>query len=102
MSSLSEDQLRGLARAMAGESARSDAVGRTGREARELLAWGMQRLSPEDRAVLELVHIEERPVKEAAELLGWSVVNVKVRAHRSRKRLRAILESLIAEEGREP
>ena len=44
-------------------------------------------------------HIEERPVAEAAELLGWSVVNVKVRAYRSRKKLRAILERLIAKEG---
>jgi len=59
----------------------------------------MEKLSAEDRAVLELVYLEERPVKEAAELLGWSSVNVKVRAYRSRKKLRAILDGLTAEKG---
>jgi RNA polymerase sigma-70 factor (ECF subfamily) len=99
VSSLSEDQLKRLARAAADQSVRSNAGGEASREARELLAWAMGFLSPEDRAVLELVHLEERPVKEAADLLGWSAVNVKVRAYRSRKKLRAILEGLIAEEG---
>jgi len=99
VSSLSEDQLKRLARAAADQSMRSDAGRAASLEARELLAWAMDRLSPEDRAVLELVYLEERPVKEAAELLGWSSVNVKVRAYRSRKKLRAILESLIVEEG---
>ena len=46
-----------------------------------------------------IVHIEERPVAEAAELLGRSVANVKVRAFRSRRKLRATLEKLIAERG---
>ncbi len=98
LSALTEDQARGLARAVSEEAARSHADGAERGEARELLAWALDRLSPEDRAVLELVHIEERPVAEAAALLGWSTVNVKVRAHRSRKKLRAVLERLIAGE----
>jgi RNA polymerase sigma-70 factor (ECF subfamily) len=98
-SALSEDQAQWVARATSERSIRANADGAASREARELLAWALDRLSPEDRAVLELVHIEERPTAEAAELLGWSVVNVKVRAYRSRKRLRAILERLIAQEG---
>ncbi len=98
-SALSEDQARWVARAISERSIRADADGAASREARELLAWALDRLSPEDRAVLELVHIEERPVAEAAELLGWSTVNVKVRAYRSRKKLRAILERLGAWEG---
>jgi RNA polymerase sigma-70 factor (ECF subfamily) len=99
MSALSEDQAKRLARAMYEQSARAHADGAASRDARELLSWALGRLSPEDRAVLELVHIEGRPVAEAAELLGWSVVNVKVRAHRSRKKLRAVLEKLTAEQG---
>ena len=99
LSSLTEDQARGLAHAMYEESAREQAEDAQSRDARELLAWALDRLSPEDRAVLELVHIEERPVAEAAALLGWSTVNVKVRAHRSRKKLRAVLERLVAGEG---
>ena len=99
MSSLSEEQLKRLARAAADRSMRADAGKASSREARDLLEWAMERLSAEDRAVLELVHLEERPVKEAAELLGWSSVNVKVRAYRSRKKLRAILDGLTAEKG---
>jgi RNA polymerase sigma-70 factor (ECF subfamily) len=97
MSELSEAQLTSLARLAADRSSRAHGEGASAHEARSLLAWAMGKLSAEDRAVLELVHIEERPVKEAADLLGWSVVNVKVRAYRSRKKLRAILEKLIAE-----
>ncbi len=99
VSALSEDQAKRIARVESEQSVRAHADGTAGREARELLAWALGKLSSEDRAVLELVSIEERPVAEVAELLGWSVVNVKVRAYRSRKKLRAILERLIAKEG---
>jgi len=99
MSELSEEQLRSLARAASDASSRAHSEGTAMRDARTLLSRAMAELSPEDRSVLELVHIEERPVKEAAALLGWSVVNVKVRAHRSRKKLRGILERLMAERG---
>jgi len=44
-----------------------------------------------------LIQSESPVLAQAAGLLGWSVVNVKVRAHRARKRLRAILERLIVE-----
>jgi RNA polymerase sigma-70 factor (ECF subfamily) len=45
--------------------------------------------------VIEIVHIEERPVKEAAAALGWSAANVKVRAFRARRRLRRILGEML-------
>ena len=60
-------------------------------EAREILDAAMARLSAEDRMVIELVHLEERSVAEAARLLGWSRTNVKVRAFRARKRLHQII-----------
>lgn len=60
-------------------------------EAAEVLHWALERLSPEHRAVLTLVHLEGRSIREAAELLGWSTVNVKVRAFRARRALRDIL-----------
>lgn len=62
--------------------------------ARELLRRALAELSPEDRMVVVLVHVEERPVREAAALLGWSVPNVKVRAFRARKQLRKYIEAL--------
>jgi RNA polymerase sigma-70 factor (ECF subfamily) len=65
------------------------------REARDLLQKALAHLSPENRMVVTLVHLEGYSVREAAELLGWTPVNVKVRAHRARQQLRNILEPLI-------
>ena len=62
-------------------------------EARELLDWALGRLSAEDRMVMELVYLEGLSGREAADLLGWSVANVKVRCFRSRKKLEKILEA---------
>ena len=64
-------------------------VGR--QETTDILRRALQRLSPENRLVLTLVHLEGHSVREAAQLLGWSVVNVKVRAHRARNALRRLL-----------
>jgi len=61
------------------------------KEATEVLEWAMRQLSLEHRTVLTLVHLEGRSIREAAELLGWSTVNVKVRAFRARRALRDIL-----------
>jgi RNA polymerase sigma-70 factor (ECF subfamily) len=63
------------------------------REAGEILEWALGQLSPENRAVVTLVHLEGHSVRDAARLLGWSVVNVKVRAHRARQALRTILSN---------
>ncbi len=49
-------------------------------------------LRPEDRFILLLLDGQGWSVAEIAERLGWSRVNVKVRAHRARKRLRKIVE----------
>ena len=45
------------------------------------------------RLILTLMELEERSVKEVAELTGWSESNVKVRAHRARAKMRALYES---------
>ena len=59
----------------------------------ELVHEILDRLSPEDRMVMRLIHIDRYSAKEAAALLGWSRANVLVRAHRSRKKFRRILEA---------
>jgi RNA polymerase sigma-70 factor, ECF subfamily len=66
------------------------------REAAEVLEWALGKLSPEQRAVLTLVHLDGYSVREAAQLLGWSLINVKVRAHRARQALRALLRDRAA------
>ena len=62
------------------------------RAACELVAWAMQRISPEERLVLTLLELEEHTVREIAQHTGWSESNVKVRAFRARARLKEILE----------
>ena len=64
-------------------------------EARELLDWALGKLSAKDRIVLELVYLEGLSLKETADLLGWSVANVKVRSFRSRKKLENILNGVM-------
>ena len=48
-------------------------------------------LAEEDRFLLLLLHGEGWSVAEIAERLGWSRANVKVRAHRARRKLRGLL-----------
>jgi RNA polymerase sigma-70 factor (ECF subfamily) len=94
MSSLGKDHADWLESTMAGESGASFDSSESRIIARDLMMRALAQLSPADRAVVELVHLEERPVKEAADMLGWSTANVKVRAHRSRKKLKKILEKM--------
>ncbi len=94
MSSLGEDHADWLESTMAGEPENSFNSAESRMLARDVMMRALEQLSPADRAVIELVHLEERPVKEAADLLGWSTANVKVRAHRSRKKLKKILEKM--------
>jgi len=51
-------------------------------------------LSPKSRLVVTLLELEERSVKEIAELTGWSVSHVKVRAFRARAEMRKALAKL--------
>lgn len=69
------------------------------KEAGEVLEWALERLSPEDRMILELVYLEGFSGKEAALQLGWSVANVKIRSFRSRKKLEKFLRGALEEEG---
>lgn len=66
--------------------------------ARERLEAALTRLSPDDRAVITLVELEDRPMAEAAKRLGCGLSAVKVRAFRARRRLRVILEQLQPEQ----
>jgi RNA polymerase sigma-70 factor, ECF subfamily len=75
------------------------------KEAAETLEFGLAKLSPEDRMVVELVYLEGLSAREAADLMGWSVVNVKVRCFRARKKLENALlkcNSRVRDGGRAP
>jgi RNA polymerase sigma-70 factor (ECF subfamily) len=59
--------------------------------AKTLVAKVLEKLSPSARLVITLLEIEDRSVKEIAEITGWSVPLVKVRAFRARAEMRKIL-----------
>jgi RNA polymerase sigma-70 factor (ECF subfamily) len=59
--------------------------------AKQLVARVLEQMSPAGKLIITLLEIEDRSVKEIAELTGWSVPLVKVRAFRARAEMRKIL-----------
>ena len=62
--------------------------------ARQLVGRVLEQLSPAARLVITLLEIEERSIKEIAELTGWSIPLVKVRAFRARAEMKKCLARL--------
>lgn len=62
---------------------------------RDLAEKLLSNLSPEDRAILQMLYEEEMSVTEVAEATGWSNSKIKVRAHRARHALRKILRRFV-------
>ena len=91
MSSLTEEHHEWLEKVVSNRSGQSFTDRDSQKKAEDVLNWGLDRLSPEDRMVLELIYLEGLSGKEAADLLGWSVANVKVRSLRARRKLRNLL-----------
>jgi RNA polymerase sigma-70 factor (ECF subfamily) len=94
LSSLSEKHQIWLEEATSDSSSQSFYEKDSQKEAREILDWALDRLSAEDRMVLELVYLEGYSIREAANLLGWSTVNVKVRSFRARKKLHKLIKEM--------
>ena len=65
--------------------------------ARTLVQKVLEKLSPDARLIITLLEIEDRSVKEIAELTGWSVPLVKVRAFRARAEMKKILQRITPE-----
>jgi len=99
MSALSEEGQKWVEHVLTVQADRSFHQQAAAQEAQTVLHWALDQLSPENRTVLTLVYLEGLSVREAAALLGWSQVNVKVRAHRARLRLRTLLLGLAEERG---
>src|SRR5450432_852307 len=92
-SELSEPETDWLERFVADpDSAAEDAAA-----AKLLVARVLEKLSPPARLVITLLEIEDRSVKEIAELTGWSVPLVKVRAFRARGEMRKIVAKMATE-----
>ena len=87
-----EDRWRGSALLESDDAARIDARLDAASRSRELYA-AMDRLPEAERAVLELVALDELTVAEAAAAIGLRPVTARVRLHRARRKLRAELET---------
>jgi len=74
--------------------AQPEAASENADAARLLVERVLERLSPAARLIITLLEIEDRSVKEIADLTGWSVPLVKVRAFRARREMRRILARL--------
>jgi RNA polymerase sigma-70 factor (ECF subfamily) len=66
--------------------------------AKELVGKLLEFLSPPDRLVIQLLHIDERSIEEVRQITGWNRTLIKVRAFRARNKLRKHLAKLISEE----
>jgi RNA polymerase sigma-70 factor (ECF subfamily) len=62
---------------------------------RDLAEKLLARLAAEDRALLQMMYVEEKNTAEIAAITGWSTANVKVRAYRARRMLRKILHDFV-------
>jgi len=90
MSDLSDEEGDYLAERLRDERAESAMERRS--ISRDLANKLLSRLTPEDRLALMLLNVEELSVAETAELTGWSVSKVKMRAHRARVALQKALK----------
>jgi RNA polymerase sigma-70 factor (ECF subfamily) len=86
------EKLRGSTLLDEEETARIEAQIDAAARSRRLYG-AMDRLGEDERAVLELVAIDEMTVAEAAAAVGVRPVTARVRLHRARRKLRAELEA---------
>ena len=69
-------------------------------EARQLLDYAMNALTPLSRVILTMREIEGRSLKEVSKFTGQSVDSVKVRCHRAKIKMRETLQHLQEKENR--
>jgi len=62
---------------------------------RDLSEKLLSRLAEDDRAILQMMYVEEQSVSEIASLVGWTQSKVKIRAWRARNALRRILNQYL-------
>lgn len=66
--------------------------------ARDLTDKLLDCLKPNDRLLVNLLHVEGHSVEEVKQITGWNISMIKVRAFRARKRMRKHMEDLMKEE----
>ena len=69
--------------------------------AREVVELLLEQLKPKDRLLIQLLHLEEKTIKEVQEITGWSEPVIKVRAFRARQKLKKLWRKIEFEEKHE-
>ena len=59
----------------------------------DLMQWLLEQLKPEEAMLVSMMYVEQMAVLEIAERLDWGESKVKVKIHRTRKKLKKLLES---------
>jgi RNA polymerase sigma-70 factor (ECF subfamily) len=95
VSDLTEDESTWLDSKLAGAATERHQASERSLLAADLAGRVLETMSPDDRLVLMMIDGEDAPVKEVAQVTGWSESNVKVRAFRARKKMREALEKLL-------
>ena len=74
-------------------------VGQLNTEDRQkYLQTGLERLDPEERALLKMYYYDDFSMEEVSSITGMTVSNVKVKIHRSRKKLLQELKVILKDE----
>ena len=97
ISTLSDDHVAWLEKNVTNNNGAHPKAASRESEAKEILEHTLSKLSATDRMLLTLVHLEGNTVKEAAKILGITLVNAKVRSHRAKAKLRNLIAELIEE-----
>lgn len=95
VSELTDHEGPWLENQLAGVSAERHQSSERGRVAADLAEKVLSELPPDDRLVLLSIDGDQLPVKDVAEMTGWSESKVKVRAFRARRRMRLAIEKLL-------
>jgi len=95
VSELTDHEGPWLENQLAGVSMERHQSSESGRVAADLAEKVLSELPADDRLVLMSIDGEHMPVKDVAEMTGWSESKVKVRAFRARRRMRQAIEKLL-------
>lgn len=96
VSDLTEDEGTWLDEHLAGTANERHQSSERSLVASDLAGRVLETMSADDQLVLMLIDGEDTPVKEVAEMTGWSVSKVKVQAFRARRKMRKAVERLLA------
>ncbi len=69
-----------------------------GEERKRYLRIGLERLDPEEKALLEMYYYNDFSMEEISSITSLTVSNVKVKIHRTRRRLLEELRYILKDE----